>query len=201
VSIAAIILAAGASRRLGQPKQLVYSHGETLLARTLRIAHLAVAEPIVVVLGAFAQEIRSFVDLRGAHIVENANWEQGIASSLQAGLNFLEDNESAAAPIRGVLILACDQPRLTPDHLKKLCAAFTNQAASQQNPAIMASAYADVVGIPAIFPRSLFPNLHALTGDQGARSLLRNSHCPLIQLEFSGGELDIDTPEDLKHLS
>lgn len=200
MSIAALILAAGASRRLGQPKQLVLHYGETLLARTMRLTTLSAAQPVVVILGAFADQIRSIVDFGNANIVENLLWEQGIASSIQAGLKFIEESESAATPTDGVLILTCDQPQLTEEHIVKLQNDFLTQSGAQRNSIIVASAYAGVVGTPAIFPRSHFANLHALTGDQGARSILRNSTCRIISIEFLGGELDIDSPEDLLYL-
>lgn len=200
MSIAAIILAAGASRRLGQPKQLVFHHGETLLARTLRITQSAITSPVVAVLGASADQIRSAIDFGNAQIVENPHWQQGIASSIQAGLEFIEENESAAAPTEGVLILTCDQPHLTEEHLVNLQKEFLVQSDPQREAIIAASAYAGVVGTPAIFPRSLFGNLHALVGDEGARSLLRNPTCRILQIELPGGELDIDLPDDLQHL-
>ncbi len=200
MSIAAIILAAGASRRLGQPKQLVIHHGETLLARTLRITQSTIGGPVVVVLGASAGQIRSAIDFSNAQIVDNPHWEQGIASSIQAGLNFIEENESAAAPTEGVLILTCDQPHLTEEHLANLLKEFLMQSGPQQESIIAVSAYAGVVGTPAIFPRSLFANLNALVGDEGARSLLRNPTCRIIQIELPGGELDIDLQDDLQHL-
>jgi molybdenum cofactor cytidylyltransferase len=98
--------------------------------------------------------------------------------------------------VPGVLILGCDQPRLTAGHLRALLAAF----AAQASPAMAASAYAGVRGIPAVFPRMVFPQLLALRGDQGARALLLRSTCPLIELSFPGGEVDIDMPADLGQL-
>jgi molybdenum cofactor cytidylyltransferase len=199
LSIAAIILAAGGSRRLGQPKQLLLHRGETLLARTLRMTQSVTPSPIVV-LGASADEIGPTVELSSAHIVENPQWEQGIATSIQAGLRFIEENESAATPTKGVLILTCDQLNLTQEHLARLMEKFVDESGAQQSRVIAASAYAGVTGTPAIFPRALFPNLHALTGDQGARALLHNAQCQIVSVKLPGGELDIDSPEDLANL-
>jgi CTP:molybdopterin cytidylyltransferase MocA len=191
MSVAAIILAAGASRRLRQPKQLVPYGGETLLSRTIRLAGEAGAARVFVVLGAQAETIRASVNPHKATIVINENWEQGIASSIHAGLHAL------SADAEGVLILSCDQPRLTAEHLRALMDAFTAQSAS----AIVASAYAGVHGVPAIFPCAAFPNLLALEGDKGARALLVRPPCPLIALPFAGGETDIDEPDDLAQLN
>jgi molybdenum cofactor cytidylyltransferase len=93
-------------------------------------------------------------------------------------------------------MLGCDQPRITACHLRKLLEMFDAQASA----AMVASAYADTLGIPAVFPREVFADLHALTGDKGARSLLMQPSCPLFQIPFPGGEIDIDLPADLAQL-
>jgi molybdenum cofactor cytidylyltransferase len=92
--------------------------------------------------------------------------------------------------------MTCDQPRLTAVHLRALLGVFDAQA----EPSVVASAYAGAVGIPAAFPRSIFPRLRQLQGDQGARSLLVNPPCPMIAVKFAGGEVDIDEPADLARL-
>lgn len=193
MTVAAIVLAAGASRRLGQPKQIVGFAGEALLERSLRLAREAGAAPVFAVLGANFARICAAVSFDAAIPVFNERWEQGISSSIQAGLRELDVRapESAAA-----LLLACDQPRLTTEHLRALIDAFNGQNA----PSIAASAYADTLGIPAIFPRMTFPALQALAGDKGARNLLRQPPCPVVSVPFAGGEVDIDTPGDLDHL-
>ena len=188
--VPAIILAAGASRRLGQPKQLVRIAGEGLLARTLRIVREAECEPVLVVLGAHREEIAAVVDLSEVEVILNPDWEQGIATSIQAGIRALQgvDPDSNAA-----FILVCDQPRLTAEHLRKLVDAHVR--AGEQ--AIVASGYAGTSGIPAIFPASQFTSLLALRGDAGARQLLRTPGNFLVTVEFQEGEIDIDTPSDL----
>jgi len=188
--VAAIVLAAGASIRLGQPKQLLMHGGETLLERVIRLADEAGAAPVIAVLGAHFESIRAAVTVNNAVFVLNENWELGIASSIQAGLNAIDEVAPSAS---GSLILGCDQPQLTAAHLRALIEAFT----AQTEPVIVASAYAGVRGIPAVFPRSAFPDLLALRGDKGARVLLVQPTCPLIELQFRGGEIDIDQPGDL----
>jgi molybdenum cofactor cytidylyltransferase len=194
--VAAIVLAAGASRRLGQPKQLLRLGGETLLERAIRMAAESGATPVFVILGAHSEQIRAAVPLNQlphAIPVLNSAWAQGMASSIHTALRPL----SIVAPqAEGALILTCDQPRLTAAHLRALLQAFDAQPA----PAIVASAYAGVLGIPAVFPRQVFANLRALRGDKGARALLLQPPCPLISLPFPGGEIDIDLPADLAQL-
>jgi CTP:molybdopterin cytidylyltransferase MocA len=191
--VAAIVLAAGASRRLGQPKQLLPHNGETLLERAMRLAQEAGASPLLVVLGANAPLIRAAVPFENVLAVENADWEQGIASSIHAGLRELE---AIAPDASGALILGCDQPRLSAAHLRALLRAFEEQ----ESQAIAASTYAGVLGIPAAFPRTVFPFLLALRGDRGARALLAAPPCSLLAVEFAGGEMDIDLPADLAEL-
>ena len=193
MSVAAIVLAGGASRRLGQPKQLLIHGGETLLERAIRLASEAGAAPVITVLGANFEIIRASLAPMLSIQVINDCWEQGISTSIHAGLNALNEASPHAA---GALILACDQPRLTADHLYALVETF----AAQAEPSIVASAYAGVVGIPAVFPRMSFPHLRALCGDRGARALLVEPPCPLIAAPFPGGEVDIDQPGDLSQL-
>jgi molybdenum cofactor cytidylyltransferase len=192
-SLAAIVLAAGGSQRLGQPKQLLMHGGETLLARAIRLCGEAGARPVLVVLGADHERIRTAVSASEATVVINHGWQQGIATSIHAGLAALDADFADA---KGVLILTCDQPRLTADHLHALMETFT----AQHEPAIVASAYAGVLGIPAVFTRRVFTHLRALSGDKGARVLLAKPPCLLIEVPFPGGEIDIDTPGDLAHL-
>ncbi len=191
--VAAIVLAAGASRRLGRPKQMLEFRGETLLARVLRQAAESGAEPAIAVLGANYDFIRASVAWPSAICIFNENWEQGIASSIHAGLDALAKHAPHAS---GALLLACDQPRLTASHIQSLLGAF---AAHGEN-VIVASRYAGFAGVPAVFPPSAFGGLRALEGDRGARSLLANPPCPLIEVDFPGGEIDIDSPADLSQL-
>jgi len=193
-TVAAVVLAAGASRRLGQAKQLVRQGNETLLERTIRAVREAGVADIFVVLGAQRELITATVAFKNAVPVFNENWEKGIASSIHAGLRALDTHpgESSAA-----LILSCDQPQLSASHLRDMLRVL---AAAQQK-SIVASSYADTLGVPAIFPRSAFPQLLALRGDKGARAILLDPPCPLAAVPFAGGEIDIDVPADLEHLS
>jgi CTP:molybdopterin cytidylyltransferase MocA len=161
-----------------------------MVERAIRMAYEAGAEPVVCVLGANHAVIQEAIQSSSAIVVVNEKWRTGVASSIHAGLHAVE---AASPDAMGVLILTCDQPRMTAAHLRELIERFRAQA----RPPIVASAYADVVGVPAIFPRALFDELFALGGDKGARALLREPSCPLIALRLAGGEVDIDRPEDL----
>ena len=193
MTVAAIVLAAGASRRLGQPKQLLMHGGEMIIERAIRLVNEAGAAPVITVLGAFHELIREAVQLSNFTPVINNAWNQGISTSIQAGLAALLDGDPQTP---GALILACDQPRLSAEHLRAMLEAFCAEAAL----AIVASTYKGVLGIPAVFPREVFAELCALRGDKGARSLLMQPPCPLVALPFSGGEIDIDLPADMTHL-
>ena len=175
---AAVVLAAGASRRMGMPKQLIRICGETLVERTIRICREAGCEPVVVVLGAAADQVRSACSLGRAVVVVNEHWQEGMASSIAQGVSALDDC------VQGCVITTCDMPAVSAEHLGRLAA--TGE--------LTASAYAGRQGVPAYFPRSVFPQLAALRGDTGARDLLKQ--CPAIPL--AGGELDIDTPQDVE---
>jgi CTP:molybdopterin cytidylyltransferase MocA len=191
--IPAIVLAAGASRRLGTPKQLLMLGGETLLERTLRVAKEAGAAPAIAVLGAHAEQIAAATTLNDSFVVINAHWSNGIASSIHAGLNALARQAPDAT---GALLLTCDQVRLTTGHLRALLDAFD----AGSSVAIVASSYAGVTGVPAVFPRGAFQRLFALRGDQGARALFKDRAQPLITVPLAGGEVDIDLPDDLVKL-
>ena len=191
--VAAVILAAGASRRLGRPKQLVVYEKETLLARAIRLAKDAEFGPVIVVLGAEQDAIRASIAAPGIVWAVNEAWQKGIASSMRAGLSAVAEHAPESA---GVLFMPCDQPRLSADHLRMVLSAFR----AENGPCIVASAYAGVRGIPALFPAQVYPQLGLLSGDRGARALLLDPPCRLLEVSFPGGEVDIDSPGDLARL-
>jgi CTP:molybdopterin cytidylyltransferase MocA len=193
--VPAIILAAGASRRLGQPKQLVRVGGETLLSRTIRVARESGLDPIFVVLGAHHEQILSAVDMSSVQVIVNHSWEQGIASSIRAGLEGILLVDPNAM---NLMLLVCDQPKLSAEHLRKLIDTNEQVHERETGHAIVASRYAGVAGIPAIFPASQFAGLLALQGDSGAKSLLRSSASLVVEIEFDGGEIDVDLPSEIE---
>ena len=177
---AAVILAAGASSRLGQPKQLVALAGERLIERAVRVATSAGCVPVVMVLGASSARILDVCSLTSARVLINEAWPEGIASSIRLGITAIATEVDAA------ILMTCDQPAVTPKHLLRLielCA---------ETP--VASAYAERRGVPACFPARHFEELLRLRGDEGARRLLETA----LTVELPGGELDIDTPDALE---
>jgi len=193
-AIPAIVLAAGASVRLGQPKQLLAlpeSAGETLLGRTVRVAVEAGAAPVFVVLGAHAEEIQRNVQLEPCNVLLNPEWQEGMASSLRMGIRAVMKSCPSAT---GALVVVCDQPVLSAEHLRKLLAAHI---VSPDIPT--ASRYAGRDGVPVVLPLRMFPAMLTLTGDQGARTILRHGE-RTNSVEFVGGEWDVDRPEDLPGL-
>ena len=180
---AAVVLAAGASIRLGELKQLVRLGEETLLERAVRVAREAGCSPVVVVLGAEYVQVLGNSLLDDAVPVINDHWEEGMASSLRLGVRTLG---FVAKQAEGVVVMTCDQPAVTASHL---CTLMDGGEAT-------ASHYAGRNGVPAYFPAALFGKLMKLHGDKGARELLRTAR----SVELPGGELDIDTTEDLDRM-
>jgi molybdenum cofactor cytidylyltransferase len=191
--IAAILIAAGSSSRLGQPKQLLVVDGEPLLQRAIRVSLEAGASPVFVVLGAYQESIEKQIDLGSATVVVNDRWEEGMASSIRAGVNAVQ---ARAATATGLLLMICDQPRVTTGHLHRMIAAFQ----AHDEAVAIASAYSDTRGTPALFPKDAAADLTSLQGDRGARALLANPRWPVIEIALPGGEVDIDRPEDLAKL-
>lgn len=181
MSIAAVVLAAGASRRLGSPKQLEMLGEETLLERTVRVAREAGCSPVIVVLGAEYLQVIGNSALGDIVLVINDKWEEGMGSSVRLGVRTCG---FAAKGAEGVVLMTCDQPAVTARHLRALMVGGE----------VRASRYAGRHGVPAFFPAKYFDGLMALSGDVGARELLGSAES--VQLE--GGELDIDTVADLE---
>jgi molybdenum cofactor cytidylyltransferase len=174
--VGAIILAAGSSKRLGEPKQLVVLGAETLLERAVRVVRQAGCSPIVVVLGASAELIQGRCNLKDAEVVLNRKWSEGMGSSVRLGVQTLRD-------VDGCLVTTCDMPAVTAAHLRLLMASG----------GLTASSYMERRGVPAYFPASTFEDLMGLQGDVGARGLLQSARW----VELPGGEVDVDTIEDV----
>jgi molybdenum cofactor cytidylyltransferase len=185
-----VILAAGASRRFGSPKQLVRFEGQVLLQRVIAAATELTGAAVSVVLGANAAEIASNLPSGSASIIINRGWQEGIASSIRAGVNRLP---GACA---GVLIMLADQPLVGGNNLRRLAAAWQRQPNS-----LVASRYGATTGVPAIFPRWCFPGLSDLRGDQGARMLIRRYADHVVRMSMPEAAVDIDYPEDLLELA
>ncbi len=185
-----VILAAGGSTRLGQPKQLLPVGGVPLLERAVLAGLAAPVWPIVVVLGAHAERIRPTLARHPVLIAENPAWAEGMASSLRAGLGVLQ----AFSPrIDGALLALCDQPHFSATTIDALLAAH-----AQTRRSIVAARYGGRLGAPALFLREHFAALSALTGDEGARKLItRVPPESVAAVDLPELALDLDTPEDV----
>jgi molybdenum cofactor cytidylyltransferase len=190
-NIAAILLAAGSSRRFGRDKQSALIAGEPLLLRSARLLlEAGFIEPIVV-LGERTPEHRALLAGLPVRMVENPDPAAGMASSLVLGLDaVLNAGVNAANAVEAALITVCDQPAVTSSHLRSLVAAWRSGAG------IVASTYGDTRGVPALFAARYFPELRGLTGDRGAGPLLA-AHADVVAVPLLGGDVDIDTPADL----
>ncbi len=190
--ISIIILAAGSSSRLGQSKQLILVDGKTLLEKSVLAALNSGAEHVVVVLGAQATLHNKAIENLPVKIIINEEWKKGMGNSLKAGLNYVVTKYPET---EAVIVIVCDQPFLTSEHLKKLITSF------QKNPTeIVASSYNQIKGVPALFSRSMFSQLFQLEDIQGARKVIQFHKGSMQLAEFPKGEIDLDTPEDLSKL-
>jgi molybdenum cofactor cytidylyltransferase len=190
-SIGIILLAAGSSSRMGQSKQLLPIAGEPLLKRSARVAISSGAEHVVVVTGSDSDLITKAISDLSLHIINNPDWKLGMGKSLKTGLTSLLDR----APDTGaVLVMVCDQPELTSEHLSNLILSYHQN----KNP-VVASAYANTLAVPALFDRSLFSELLSLGDEEGARQIIRKYAGRAASVPFAGGATDLDTPEDYQH--
>jgi molybdenum cofactor cytidylyltransferase len=189
--LAAVILAAGASSRMGQPKQLLKFRGTSLLRRSIDTALAAGAEQVIVVLGHAADQLLPEVEATSATIVLNDQWMEGVSTSLRGGL------AAVASDARGVFIYPADMPLVTPEALREL--ARRQQVSGR--PAAMTEA-GGVRGVPVFITRSLFPALMIQEGDAGGAQYLRGHPESVEAVHFDDLDLvrDVDRPEDYSRL-
>ncbi len=180
-----VILAAGGAKRFGGLKQLLEYEGSSLLRRSVDSASCIVDERVIVVLGARAQKIKRNIENLDINIIINNEWESGIASSIQMGINALPSD------CTGIMLILCDQARITSGHLEQLCKRWLTDKSK-----IVASAYANIVGAPVIIPRAFFPAIMQLNGDKGAKSVIRNNPSDVVSERIPEAEFDIDTESD-----
>jgi molybdenum cofactor cytidylyltransferase len=189
--VAAIVLAAGGSSRMGQPKQLLPLGGQPMVRCVVDAVCSAGLRQVLVVVGAHAQTVMGALAGLPVDIVVNPAWPEGMSTSLRAGLN------AVRSEIRAVLIVLADQPALTPDLVQALLARYRTTGAP-----IVAPFYGGRRGNPVLFDRALFPELAALEGDQGGRLLLIKYHEQVAPLEIKDPALivDVDTLQDYERI-
>jgi molybdenum cofactor cytidylyltransferase len=186
IKTAVIILAAGKSARLGRPKQNLEFQDRTLLQRAVETAQESGYRPVVVVLGAVTPQLLN----KDIKIVHNEDWATGIASSIKVGINAIKDG-----PVTSALILLCDQPFVDAGLLNSMVKMKTDT-----QKAIIACSYNNTVGVPALFDRSLFDELLLLTGDEGAKKVIKDHAGLTGTIPFDPAGIDIDSEADYLRL-
>ncbi len=189
--IAAVILAAGASTRFGQPKQLLDWNDRPFVAHATDVALAAGLAPVIVVLGCRAEAVRAALGTRPVQIAMNWRWEEGMSVSVQVGLMALPPDTKAA------IFMQCDQPLVDVALLRALAARCEETGASIVHPT-----HAGQRRPPVLFARSLFPELAAVTGDEGGRSLIARcaDQVATVAVEDLHRLLDVDTPAEYMRL-
>jgi molybdenum cofactor cytidylyltransferase len=203
-NIGAVVLAAGESSRLGQAKQLLEFRGETLVRHAARAASEAGCDPVLVVIGENRDAIASALGIRDSRIpsspgreemagpvlVENREWRRGVGTSIRSGLEQLPHDLAA------VVLLTCDQPFVDASIVRQLLLAW-----EETGKPIVASGYANTLGVPALFDRCCFDALLELPDDSGAKTLIASRPAEVCPVGFEQGAVDIDTPEDFERLT
>lgn len=182
----AIVLAAGGSRRLGQPKQLLTRDGETLVHRALRLAAATAPSEVVLVCGAHAVEVRQAAGDAGITVLVNTQWQQGLSASLRMAAAHLQGSD------QDCLLLGCDQPALALHHLQSLL-----HLAREASSRCAATSHGDRPGIPVLVTAPVFSRTRTLQGDHGLREVLRELPAgSLGRLRADELAFDIDTASD-----
>ena len=186
-----VLLAAGQSRRMGSPKQLLDVGGAPMLRRAAQSALASRCRPVVVVCGAAAHTVgRTVADLP-LQLVHNPDWEQGIGTSIHAGIEAMSKHR-----VEATILALADQPLLTAGVFDRLVDTWLSRQLS-----IVASEYDGTLGVPALFDRSLFPGLLALPGDQGCKGFILGQPVDLVaRSACPQAGIDIDTPDEYARL-
>ncbi len=187
--ITTIILAAGGSTRFGKPKQLHLYDGEPLVQRAVNAALGAGSQEVVIVLGSDAEAIAAALDQDPQiQTVVNHDWNTGLASSLKVGLSAIGEATD------GILVMLADQLLVDASALSKLLEQF------QAGHRIVASGYADTVGVPAVFGSEYMEELRILSGDHGAGQWIRAKLRDVTIVSLEAAAADVDTPGDAARL-
>ncbi len=187
MTVCGVILAAGRSTRLGRPKQLLQLDGEPIIRITTRNAIASNLDEVVVVVGAEAEQVASAIGDQGQRVVLNPDFALGQSTSLRAGLAALSPETEA------VLFLLGDQPEVGPEVIDALIDAHRAEGVT-----IAQATYGGVPANPVLFARAIFPELAEVTGDEGARSVMKRHANEIVRVDVSDGPPpgDVDTDED-----
>jgi CTP:molybdopterin cytidylyltransferase MocA len=190
-TVAAVVLAAGRGSRFGgeKPKPLARLGPRSLLAHAVGAATAGGLRPVVVVVGYRGEEVAAAAGPM-VRLVENPDWEEGLATSLRAGLGVLSGDEGVVA----AAVALADQPRIGPEAYRRVTAAHREGAA------LVVATYGGVRGHPVLIGREHWPEAMSLAGDTGARTLLEKYDVVEVPCDDTGSAADVDTPEDLENL-
>ncbi|WPV64867.1 nucleotidyltransferase family protein [Chitinophaga sp. LS1] len=191
-SYGVLILGAGNSSRLGQPKQLLRYQGRTLIRQMGEEAIAAVDAPVMVVTGANADLVEEALRELPIEVVENDHWEEGMSSSIGIGVTELQ---LLHPELSNIIIMVCDQPFVNAGLLRQL---IQHQIVTGKG--IVGATYENTIGTPVLFGSDYFPALKELNGQDGIRQILRQSTGDIAIVSFPLGALDIDTAEDYQQL-
>lgn len=184
---AAVILAAGPSRRMGTPKQLLQLAGQSLLHRAASTALSSSCKPVIVVVGAHADQLHRELSGLDVIVAENPIWMNGIGTSVRCGIEAVRRQRA----VDSAVLLLCDQPRVTPQLIDQLIDTHRRTGAP-----IVACEYEATVGVPALFSHALFDELMAMSGDTGAKPVIARHPDEVVRVPFPAAAFDVDTPED-----
>lgn len=190
-NIGIIILAAGSASRMGTPKQLLKIKNQTLLERVIGTAINSSIGEVCVVLGANSSLIEHHLaEVHDKiHIITNKNWQQGMSSSIQAGLRFFLKNKGRG--MEGMLVLLADQPLIS---VSLLSSFYTTFLINKE--AIITATYAGTLGVPTLYSAAFFEDILILKSHQGAKKVIYNNIDKVIKIDFPNGAVDLDTLED-----
>ncbi len=187
-----VILAAGPSTRLGEPKQKIIFQGKSLLQRAVDSAIHSACRPVIIILGAYANEIQADIENEDVFIYPNSRWEEGMSSSIRLGIEVLQKTQPT---VSNVILMVCDQPFADTTLLNNM---VNKKAITGKG--IIACSYSNTLGVPVLFDKKFFSELLKLKGQEGAKKLIMKHRESVADIPFPLGSFDIDTIDDYKAL-
>lgn len=191
-NIATLIMAAGSSSRMGEPKQLLKWKDTTLIETAISTVLELHCANIMVILGAHYHKIKPIIENYAVKTVYNKNWKKGLGNSIAFGVNHIKNNYQ----VEGVLVVLADQPLIHSTYLKGILDIFE----TDKNQIIATNYQNRKLGVPALFDKSYFQELSSIDGDKGAKSILEKYSDVVITTTLATNVFDIDTEEDYKKL-
>lgn len=186
-----LIIAAGNSSRLGEPKQLLKFKGKTLLRNVVEEA-IKVSDSVIVVTGSNHSQISKEIEDLKVIIIENINWNEGMGSSIKIGISQLLNE---FPEVQNIIVSVCDQPFIESAVFSDLI-----QMQKDSHKGIVASKYSDTLGTPVLFTKKYFEELSKLSGQEGAKKMIQKFKDDIAEINFEKGAIDIDTQSDYQKL-